>query len=177
MAHRWLLVVLTAWIMLIVCMGQVATGNFEVVEPDDLRHSSEVFAELEAGDERRMAVRYVASELNRYFFQRYDVGSLALAAAAIVLRLRAGGRPVSLVALLLCAALVVANLTYFTPYMIEQGRLIDFMPRDPRPPEVEAFYSTHVLNIVLTLGQMVVLGALVCVGAVGGAPKAEPNAS
>jgi len=169
-AHRWLLVVLTAWIVLMVCMGFVATGNFAVVEPDALRDADRIYAALEAGDERRMALRYVASELNRAYFQRYDTASLVLALAALGLRLRVGGHRASLIALLLCAGLVVLNVAYFTPTILELGRQIDFMPRDPPPPEVAEFFRLHGVNITLGLAQLVLLAGLLVVGVVKGPP-------
>ena len=51
-------------------------------------------------------------------------------------------------------------LAWFTPTMVELGREIDFMARDPEPPQVTRFYSLHRINVALELGKLAMLVAV-----------------
>lgn len=162
LARNLLLAVLGAWLAASACMAFVATGNFRVVEPSRLRNSAEVFAALPEEDgSRRAALRYVASELNRHFFTRFGVADAGLAVLALLLLAASGGRPRWGVLLLsLLVAWTLADALWITPSLVEQGRAIDFVPRDPPPAEVAAFYRLHTVDVTVELAKMVVLGIL-----------------
>ena len=78
-----LLWLLGAWIALTAGVGHMAGANFGTLEPSALRDSDTVFAKLDEGDERRQALRYVASELNRRYFTEYGYVNIALSVAAL----------------------------------------------------------------------------------------------
>ncbi len=162
-AARLLAAVLGAWLALCASMAFVAMSNFRVTDVERLRDADEVFAALDEGEERRTALHYVARELNRHFFQRYDRAQLALAAVALVLLLFAGApRKARLVVLLLAAGVALAHALYLTPTMVELGREIDFVPRpDPPPEPVQRFYALHGVSLALELAKMALLAALV----------------
>ncbi|MCB9897398.1 MAG: hypothetical protein H6825_05295 [Planctomycetes bacterium] len=151
---RLLLFALGVWCALSFAMGFVATGNFHVVEPAALRNSTEIYAAIPLeGDARRMALRYVASELNRFFFARYDLANVALAALCTWLVFLLPRRK-SQIALVACLLVALASAFWLTPTIVELGRQIDFMPRDPKPPEVVRFYELHGVSISLGLLQL-----------------------
>ncbi len=159
---RLLCVVVGLWIALTVSMGFVATGNFHVVELDQLRNASEVFEDIPEGEPRRQALRYVASELNRYFFAEYDRANLAVGLVALVLLGLAGRRrKVEALFVLVGCGIAAASMFYTTPLMTDLGREIDFLPRDPKPPKVLEFYRYHGFVIgaeLVKLGLLTVTG-------------------
>jgi len=147
-----LIAVLGAWLMLCIAMFVVASGNFGQLTPDGLHDSAKVFAKLEAGEPRRLALRYVAAELNRTYFSQYAMAQTALALLAIGLYF-ASGRGGKLAPIGLGLALVIALLVlfYFTPTIARMGREIAFMPRDPKPPEVSRFGMLHGISMLVDL--------------------------
>ena len=100
MKTRWALFVLGAWTMGSLCMSVVATENFYTI--DRLLESStkpEFYAAVQklGHTPARDLLRYLSSELNRLYFQGWNVMQLLLGAAAIWLagrepRIR-GGHP------------------------------------------------------------------------------------
>ncbi|MEQ8768149.1 MAG: hypothetical protein RL885_29870 [Planctomycetota bacterium] len=162
---KLLCVVVGMWIAVTVSMGFVATGNFKVVGPEDLRDSAEIYEDIpgpEEDGERYMALRYIASELNRFFFAQYDKASLALGGASLLLLLMAGRRRgLELGIVLLGLAIAAISYFYTTPLMTDLGREIDFLPRNPeKPAKVEEFYQYHTIIIVAELAKVVLLGLL-----------------
>lgn len=161
MSTRWggaLLWLLGGWFVLTAGMGYIASANFRVVEPDGLRASADVFASLAEGEERRQALRYVASEINRHLFALYGWVNLACAVLSVGLWFLAG-RPSRLVLgmLVACLAMAIPIAFYFPSALTELGREIDFLPRDPPPPEVVRFYDLHTIDVLLELAKLVLL--------------------
>ncbi|WP_428262051.1 DUF4149 domain-containing protein [Haliangium sp.] len=150
------------WIALTVAMAFVASANFRVLEPDTLRDAAEIYAEIPAA-ERRTHLRYAASELNRYLFTVYSDVHLVVAAAACALLLAAGlprRRLRWLVPTLgVCLVFALIFALWFTPTMVELGREIDFMAREPEPPPVTRFFRLHAINVSMELGKLALLAA------------------
>jgi hypothetical protein len=147
--------ILGGWLFLSIAMAYVAGANFARLHPAALRDADAVYAAIPAGEPRRVALRYAASEMNRHLFALYNTVQLGLAAAALLAlwRSRRGGR-LGWTVLALCFLACLAFHFFFTPEMIERGRLIDFMPRDPEPEEVRSFHRLHRLNVVLEVAKM-----------------------
>lgn len=103
----------------------------------------------------RELLRYLASELNRSFFLRWNVLQLVLGAAACWLAWRSlAERRVRLT--LLAATLMVALLLgAFTPLITSIGRSLDFVPREPAPPELARFQLLHVAYTGIELTKLV----------------------
>ncbi len=143
----WLL---GAGFILSVVMAYVAGANFKVVE--NLRNSEQVFESVPEGETRRMALRYVASELNRHFFFLYGYVHTGVFGAALVIFLLARLKSyTALFGLVYCVALSLTYIFYFTPVLEELGREIDFLPRDPMPEKVDVFYAIHTVDVVLEM--------------------------
>lgn len=147
-----------AWFMLTLAMSFVAGANFGTLKPDRLRQADQVFGALEAGPPREQALRYVASELNRRYFALYgrvQVG-LAVLAGLAVWRLRPA-RPALRFLIALCALAALDFLFHLVPAITELGRQIDFMPRDPKPPEVADFDRLHHLAVGIETSKLFLL--------------------
>ena len=86
MKQRWALVVMGAWLMGSVAMSVVATENFYTVDrllaaSSNGRFSSMVQTLGPAAS--RELLRYLSSELNRLYFQMWNVAQLILAGLAL----------------------------------------------------------------------------------------------
>ena len=109
----------------------------------------------------RDLLRYLSSELNRLYFQMWNVAQLVL--GVLVLWLIAGSSrhdPAStrravrgVIAML---AIVVAMLVWLTPSIVSLGRSLDFVPRDPAPPGMQRFWVLHAAYTSLEMFKLVV---------------------
>lgn len=155
--RRLAAVLVAAWLTLSIAMTVVATVNFKDLKPDRLRDARRVFAPL--GDEaaQTVALRYTASELNRHLFDLYGKGQLVLGLLAmlVLLAARSGVLTGLLGALALLAALAFAF--WLVPAIVEQGRVIDFMPRQPPNDDLLAFDRLHRISVRVEGGKMIAL--------------------
>jgi hypothetical protein len=162
-ARHLLLWLLGGWIFLSVTMAFVASANFRVLDPAHLRQADQIYAEIPAGAERLRDLRYAASEINRYLFSVYSSVHLVVAAAAFALLWLVPMPPrrrlwiTASLGLALVFAVVFA--AWFTPTMVALGRAIDFLPRDPAPPEVVRFYQLHGVNVTMEMLKLALLAA------------------
>ena len=149
---------LGVWAMGTVCVSVVAMQNFYTIDRllDGPSHPAfTAFVEDTGREDARNVLRYLSSELNRLFFQLWNVGQLGLGAAALWLlwdlpspaaaRLRW-----TLVAML---AVVIVLTVGITPQILAIGRSIDFVPRDPPPPAVATFGVLHAAYTLLELAK------------------------
>ena len=102
-------------------------------------------------DESRSLLRYLASELNRLFFQLWNFAQFGIGGIALWLVL--GIPQASRVQWLVTAMLVtVALLTvWITPQILEVGRSLDFVPRDPVPANMSTFGFLHAAYTTLEM--------------------------
>jgi hypothetical protein len=138
---RWGLVVIGAWLMGSICTSIVATENFYTIDRLLAARANPAFAatvDRLGSPAARDLLRYLASELNRLYFQMWNVAQLVLGAFA--LWLVAGRARRGVVAML---AIVVLMLVYLTPAIVSLGRSLDFVPRDPAPPGMQRFWILH----------------------------------
>ena len=174
MKQRWALVAMGAWLMGSVAMSVVATENFYTIDRLLAGSSSTAFNGVvrKLGQpEAREVLRYLSSELNRLYFQLWNVAQLAI--GGLVLFLIAGlteqdrtyergtqsaqspqsqdfsadfavfafKRPVRGVIVML--AIVIFMLVWLTPAIVSLGRSLDFVPRDPAPAGMRRFWILH----------------------------------
>jgi len=137
------LVLVTVWLTGTVIMTFVATQNFRTVDRVLDRPTPEAAPKLTAldHDSMRMLLRHLSSELNRLYFMTWNAVQLLLAVVVLALMVRAGSRLETVLALVMLA--IVVALLGGTFRIIELGRTIDFVPRDPVPPEVVKFGKMH----------------------------------
>jgi hypothetical protein len=135
----WAMFIMGAWMMGSICMSVVATENFYTI--DRLLETS-TKAEFSAAVQKlghtpaRDLLRHLSSELNRRYFQGWNIAQLVLGAAALWL---AGGAPRIHRGILVMLGVVVLMLAYLTPQIVSLGRSLDFVPRDPAPPGMQRF--------------------------------------
>ena len=136
---------LGAWLAGTLFMWAVATQNFHLVDRLLASPTSELSgrtAPLAAGD-ARLLMRYQASEVNRLFFARWGWTQLAIGVVLVWMVIRWGTeRPVQTAALLMLGVAAVLQFAA-VPEIVRLGRLLDFAPRNPPPPEAAPFWRLH----------------------------------
>jgi hypothetical protein len=141
------------WLGLLVASWVAATATFggvdRVLGPGIRPELASRLAPI-AVDDRRVVLRHLASEANRWMFQRLGLAQLALAAAFLAATWPAS-KGVRLVAIAIAAiALVQAGLA---PAIESLGRSIDFVAR-PLPPDVaRRFGALHGAFVLLDLAK------------------------
>jgi len=185
MKQRVALVLMGAWLAGTVCTAVVATENFYTI---DRLLAASPNAAFSAAVQRlgppqaRELLRYLSSELNRLYFQVWNVAQLAI--GLVVLWLLAGSRkwdpahahsandpadvrkvsplgPATWGVVAMLASLVLM-LVWLTPAIVSVGRSLDFVPRDPSPPGMQRFW---VLHAAYTLLEMIKLAIGILVAA------------
>ena len=161
-----LLFLLGAWCGATVFMWLVATQNFAVATKL-LEAPSSDFASAAsplAADNLRLVLRHQASEVNRLMFDGWGLVQVPLAAVALALAWRLRPGKFLLVAIGVMLLITLFLQFYAVPETIRLGRLMDFVPRDPPPPEATAFWRLHgaytgldMLKFLLGLGAALML--------------------
>jgi hypothetical protein len=179
MKPRVALVLMGAWLAGTVCTSVVAAENFYTI--DRLLAGSHNAAFSAAVQQlgyapARDLLRYLSSELNRLYFQLWNVAQLPI--GVLVLWLLAGSRKRDsayapsadtpdgvrrlgpfgtaewgVVAML---ASVVLMLVWLTPAIVSLGRSLDFVPRDPPPPGMQRFWVLHAAYTSLEMIKLLV---------------------
>src|SRR6266581_4082258 len=124
------------WLMGAVSMAVVATQDFYTIDrlleaPPHPTFAADV--QKLGHDAARDLLRYLSSELNRLFFQYWNLAQLAIAVFVTAL---------------------------ITPRILSVGRSIDFVPRDPPPDGLRTFGLLHATYTVFD-GVELILGILV----------------
>jgi hypothetical protein len=155
--RHWALVLMGAWMMGTICVSIVATENFYTI--DRLLAAKESTAFASAVDRFGAAtvrdlLRYLSSELNRLYFQSWNVTQLVLGGVVWWLVRRQDRTVVRGVLLML--VMVVAMLAWLTPAIVALGRSLDFVPRDPAPPGMQRFWILHAAYTALEMLKLAV---------------------
>ena len=164
MKQRWAVVVMGAWLMGTVCTSVVATENFYTIDrllAGSPNRSFTAAVQQLGQPQARELLRYLSSELNRLYFQMWDVAQLVL--GGLVLWLVVGSRQQdpararrAVRGVLAMLAIVVAMLVWLTPSIVSLGRSLDFVPRDPAPPGMQKFWILHAAYTSLEMVKMLV---------------------
>ena len=149
---------LGVWMMGTVCVSVVAMQNFYTIDRllDGPNHPAfAAFVEDAGREDARNVLRYLSSELNRLFFQLWNVAQIGIGGAVLWLvwgmAAPAGARLRWMVVAML--AVVVMLTVGITPQILAIGRSIDFVPRDPPPPAVATFGVLHAAYTLLELAK------------------------
>lgn len=141
---------LGAWLAGTLFMWSVATQNFRLVDRLLASPSPQITSRLAPAD-ARLLMRYQASEVNRLFFDRWGWVQVSLGAILLSLVFRAtADRPLRVMVLLMVIA-AAATQFVVVPETIRLGRLLDFAPRTPPPPEAAAFWRLHTAYTALDM--------------------------
>jgi hypothetical protein len=156
MKTRWALVVMGAWTMGSICMSIVATENFYTIDrllETTTKPEFYVAVQKLGHGPARDLLRYLSSELNRLYFQMWNIAQLALGVLALWL---AGRVPRIRWGILTMLGIVVLMLAYLTPQIVALGRSLDFVPRDPAPAGMQRFWILHAAYTSLEMLKLVV---------------------
>jgi hypothetical protein len=154
---------MAVWLTGTVFTAVVATQNFYTidrlleVQPNPAFHEA---VEKLGQDQMREALRYLSSELNRLYFQYWNLAQLAVGILALwlVVKLPYANRAKwTIVAML---GIVLFMTVVITPAILSVGRAIDFVSRNPPPPQLRTFGLLHATYTVLD-GVLLILGILV----------------
>ncbi|MFN7934387.1 MAG: hypothetical protein U0R19_13740 [Bryobacteraceae bacterium] len=149
------------WLGLTLAMLFVATENFRGVDrllEAPAKEAGALLGKLPAESPRQL-LRYLASELNRYFFDWYGIAQIWLAVILLLnLLFATNGNKLVMALAGVLLALVVVERTILFPEITYLGRLMDFTPLDLDSPVRSRFWSFHryfsgleVLKIILLL--------------------------
>lgn len=139
--------VLGIWLGGSVILGAIVAYNFSGI--DDLfdrnpRLQEHAGFSPDDSDAKKSSLLWVhSSELNRVFFEVWNRAQLVLGGLAVFLGVlgRRGRAPVVL--LTIAAALIGLIHLVLEPQIVELGRQLDFLPRNPPPPMLEGFQRVH----------------------------------
>ena len=151
------------WLAGSVFITVVATQNFFTIDRLLEGSSNGVFKALVATMESptaRELMRYASSELNRLYFQYWNIVQLVVGMAALRLVSRLPGSKHATWGIAAMLFVVLFLMVFITPPIIRIGRDLDFMPRDPVPPQMRTFGLLHATYSAFTI-VIVVLGILV----------------
>jgi hypothetical protein len=141
----------------------VATQNFYTIDRLLDKSPNEVFrlsAELMQNPTARELLRYLSSELNRLYFQYWNLAQLPVGIIALRLVSSIPGSKYATWGVALMLGVVLFLMVAITPSILSIGRSLDFVPRDPAPSSMRTFGLLHAAYSVLTVVN-VVLGILV----------------
>ncbi len=151
--------VLGAWLFGSLAIAIVATQNFRAVDrvlrsASERPELAERLKRVGAAD-ARLLLRYLASEMNRFYFRAWGWGQLLLALVALA-GLWGGGIRDRVVqgSVLLMVALVLIAVLHLTPEVVAIGRRLDFAPRDPPPPDFARFWRLHMAYTLLDFAKL-----------------------
>jgi Domain of unknown function (DUF4149) len=144
--HALSIAILALWIGINLSVWFTATRTFSTVDHVMKARNSKFSRAVEpisAGNVRE-TLRYLASEINRTYFRAYAWAQIILGLILFVLVWRQSPRS-ALDAALVGGMLVIALTVSFilTPWISSLGRALDFVPRNPAPPEISRFWMLH----------------------------------
>jgi hypothetical protein len=149
------------WLGMLVASWVAATVNFRTVDhvlgPGGSREAQSRLEGIRP-DDRRMVLRHLASEINRWMFRWWSLAQVALALALAFLLWPQGGVLRGLV--LAALAIVLLQVLGLASPITGIGRAIDFVPR-PLPADLgRRFGLLHGSFVLLDLGKAFALVAI-----------------
>ena len=163
--RQWATFGMSAWLLGTMFMAIVATQNFYTIDRLIESQPNPAFgaAVSKLGlSESREVLRYLSSELNRLYFQYWNLAQLVIGIFVLwmIVRLPASRRVKWYVVAMLGIVLVLTVVV--TPQMLYVGRELDFVPRDPQPPRLRTFGLLHAAYALMD-GIELILGVMVTV--------------
>jgi hypothetical protein len=161
----WAVFGMALWLMGTIAMVVVATQNFytidRLLEAQPNPSFSAAVNKLGTEDAREV-LRYLSSELNRLYFQYWNLAQLAIGLLVLWMIVKLPGSQRVKWYVVAMLAIVLFLTVVITPQMLYVGRELDFIPRVPPPPRLRTFGLLHAAYSFLD-GILVILGMLVMV--------------
>jgi hypothetical protein len=158
------------WLMGTVATAIVATQNFFTIDRLLKTQPNPKFAadaEKLGPAQTRDLLRYLSSELNRLYFQYWNLAQLAIGILALWLVVKVPEANKAKWGIVAMLGIVLFLTVLITPRVVSVGRALDFVPRDPPPPGLRTFGLLHATYTVFDTVQLI-LGVLVTVWLVKG---------
>lgn len=150
---------LGGWLLGTLLLAGVAAENFFRIDRLLISSPHPAFqkdvTQLPPGEARTM-LRYLSSELNRFYFRVW--GWVEVFLGIVLLAMAAGGlkRRQLVLGFSLMLAMAAFSVFSLTPRLVEVGRTLDFVPREPAPPALALFGRLHAAYTLLDLGKLLV---------------------
>jgi hypothetical protein len=151
------------WLMGTVASAVVATENFFIIDRLlQAQPNAKFVADVEklGHDEARSLLYYFSSELNRLYFQYWNLAQLAIGILALWLVVKEPSAKKAKWGIVAMLAIVLFLTVLITPRIVSVGRTLDFVPREPSPPGLRTFGLLHAAYTVFD-GVELILGILV----------------
>lgn len=151
------------WLAGSVFVAVVATQNFYTIDrlleaqPNPAFNAS---VEKLGRPQAREFLRYLSSELNRLYFQYWNLGQLVIGILVLWLVVKIPEAKKAKWGVVAMLGIVLFLTVAITPKMLSIGRSIDFVPREPPPPGLRTFGLLHATYSMLD-GVEFILGVLV----------------
>ena len=158
------LLVIGLWLGLLAASWAMASASFRTVDRllgPEARPEFRARLENLSPDQRRMVLRHVAAESNRWMFRTWTLAEIVLGALLVAASWRLGTVPRALA--LVAAAAVLAQALGLAPAIAQLGRSLDFVPR-PLPPADGCRFG--LLHAGYMLADLVKAGALIAAAAI-----------
>jgi len=137
-----------------ICTSIVATENFYTIDRLLAARTNPAFGsaiDRLGSPAGRDLLRYLSSELNRLYFQMWNVAQIALGGVALWLTAGRARRAVAVM-----VGIVALMLVWLMPAIVSLGRSLDFVPRDPAPPGMQRFWMLHAAYTSLEMIKLLV---------------------
>jgi hypothetical protein len=167
---------MAVWLGGTAAMVVVATQNFYIIDRLLEAKPNPMFAaNLESiGDATaRELLRYLSSELNRLYFQYWNLAQLAVGIAALWMVVKLPNARKAKWQIVAMLGIVLFMTALIVPGILSVGRAIDFVPREPPPPSLRTFGLLHAAYTVLD-GVLLILGIIATVSLVNSESQPHP---
>jgi hypothetical protein len=154
---------MAAWVAGTVFISVVATQNFYTIDRLLTGSPNGIFRDAVTTMQQPTArefLRYLSSELNRLYFQYWNLAQLAVGLVALMLVSKLPDRKRAMWGIVAMLGVVLFLMVGITPYIVSVGRSLDFVPRDPLPHSLRTFGLLHATYSVFTIINLI-LGIVV----------------
>jgi hypothetical protein len=159
------LLVIGLWLGLLAASWAMASASFRTVDRllgPEARPEFRARLESLSPDQRRMVLRHVAAESNRWMFRTWTLAEMVLGALLVAASWRLGTVPRALA--LVAAAAVLAQALGLAPAIAQLGRSLDFVPRPLPPADGRRFgllHASYMLADLVKAGTLIAAAAII----------------
>lgn len=161
--RSWAVFGMGLWLMGTVAVAVVATQNFYTIDRLLEAQPNPAFSAAVnklGRPEAREVLRYLSSELNRLYFQYWNLAQMPIGIFVLWMVVKLPGSQRAKWEVVAMLGIVLFLTVVITPQMLYVGREIDFIPREPPPPQLRTFGLLHAAYTLLD-GIELILGILV----------------
>jgi hypothetical protein len=160
--RRFASLLLGVWLGGSVFMIVVATTNFSMVDTVMHSNNKQVQIQIESltPNGARMLLRYLASEMNRFFFASWEWGQILIGSVLLVIMVftTSGNRTAIFLSSGMLLLVLVMHFS-LTPEITSLGRVIDYIPVERMTEERVQFWKYHRVYSIFEVTK-IVLGVL-----------------